>query len=516
MLMYLTMIQDELKGVTADYAELKPQSAGTQGIRQWAPEVGSGDDRYIYIADEKDLKKAETIPSNLIFCSSRTLPELKKNYSANFLAVRSEKTPDELFQTAAAVCEDYSAWDAEMCDSVMREDELAAFMEIAVRKLHNPFGVYDAAQSLIYHSPITKEQAAGTIWEQTLNETYPSLNFFTREEIEYSNREFLASDTPVLINPKRDPEHTYLLGVIRLPNGKQTGSIGMTDIVDPITEGQVQLCRRIAQLLGYIFKTRIRLGMNHYDAYYLKELAAGMNVDERMVDQHLRQQGWTVNDSYYMLAFQMADGFTIAKDGHSYHMRIHRQFPAAQILYFDTLILAVLRHQDNDMSGQEELQRLEDFCEANLMYCGVSNCFHDFMQLHTYYLQASEILKERWRIPSGSRVCSFTSHYVSFLLDSLRRTQNPAVLCDPRILELSRSENKNRFELIDSIRVYLLTGRNMSIAAREMYIHRNTLKYRIQTAEDILNLDFDELDSNETMQILVSCLFVMDEYQEEK
>lgn len=78
MLMYLTMIQDELKGVTADYAELKPQSAGTQGIRQWAPEVGSGDDRYIYIADEKDLKKAETIPSNLIFCSSRTLPELKK------------------------------------------------------------------------------------------------------------------------------------------------------------------------------------------------------------------------------------------------------------------------------------------------------------------------------------------------------------------------------------------------------------------------------------------------------
>jgi purine catabolism regulator len=46
-------------------------------------------------------------------------------------------------------------------------------------------------------------------------------------------------------------------------------------------------------------------------------------------------------------------------------------------------------------------------------------------------------------------------------------------------------------ELVDTLRVYLEHGANLNSTARSLFIHRHTLRYRLEQIADILKVDID-------------------------
>jgi DNA-binding PucR family transcriptional regulator len=46
-------------------------------------------------------------------------------------------------------------------------------------------------------------------------------------------------------------------------------------------------------------------------------------------------------------------------------------------------------------------------------------------------------------------------------------------------------------ELVDTLKVYLAEGANLNSAARALFIHRHTLRYRLEQIADILKVDID-------------------------
>ncbi|AKX95587.1 transcriptional regulator [Moorella thermoacetica] len=60
--------------------------------------------------------------------------------------------------------------------------------------------------------------------------------------------------------------------------------------------------------------------------------------------------------------------------------------------------------------------------------------------------------------------------------------------------ELDRPEVKNREELLETLRVYLECQGNVMASAAKLYIHRNTMRYRLQRIEELLGRDLDSPD----------------------
>ena len=50
-------------------------------------------------------------------------------------------------------------------------------------------------------------------------------------------------------------------------------------------------------------------------------------------------------------------------------------------------------------------------------------------------------------------------------------------------------------ELLETLRVYLATGKNAKEAARRLAVHRNTLLYRLRRAQELLRLDWEDADA---------------------
>ena len=185
---HLSIIKDELGSVKSEYIEMIPDVAATRGIRIWSPEELNGDPRYLYITEhEEELEKAPHVPDNIVLISSRTRNELGRTIYANMLVIREPVDINTLFSRIARICEEYSAWEADLCEAVMEEKSLEDFMEVASIPLKNTIGIYDAAQALLYHSPIDSSLIGNSIWKDTLGKKYPKIDFFSHDEIKILN-----------------------------------------------------------------------------------------------------------------------------------------------------------------------------------------------------------------------------------------------------------------------------------------------------------------------------------------
>jgi purine catabolism regulator len=56
-------------------------------------------------------------------------------------------------------------------------------------------------------------------------------------------------------------------------------------------------------------------------------------------------------------------------------------------------------------------------------------------------------------------------------------------------------------ELVPSLRVYLEQGANLNSTARALFIHRHTLRYRLEQIADILKVDIDSQEVLLNLQI---------------
>ena len=75
---------------------------------------------------------------------------------------------------------------------------------------------------------------------------------------------------------------------------------------------------------------------------------------------------------------------------------------------------------------------------------------------------------------------------------------------------LAAYDRENHTNLLETLEVYLLENRNVSAAAQKLYIHRNTMNYRINKIKQVLNTDFDDAEKLLKLQIGIRVMRVMD------
>lgn len=74
------------------------------------------------------------------------------------------------------------------------------------------------------------------------------------------------------------------------------------------------------------------------------------------------------------------------------------------------------------------------------------------------------------------------------------------------IKPLVEHDKDSNDDLITSLKEYAINQCNVTKAAKELYIHRNTLTYRLNKIEDILNCNLDNYDIQLSLQLALKTL----------
>lgn len=146
-------------------------------------------------------------------------------------------------------------------------------------------------------------------------------------------------------------------------------------------------------------------------------------------------------------------------------------------------------------------QKIAEYIKPIEIEVGISFPFTGILHLRDYARQAEAALE----MESGKPVRMFEDVASRYIL-SYGTSELPAqVLCAPGLLELQR-RSESGIDYVDTLRVYLRSFGNVSLAAKELCLHRSTLLYRLEHICQITRMDLKNPDNRLYLELSLALI----------
>ncbi len=131
--------------------------------------------------------------------------------------------------------------------------------------------------------------------------------------------------------------------------------------------------------------------------------------------------------------------------------------------------------------------------------CGASGTFADLEKRDAYIEQARLALEHG--IEQGGRNCihSFFDYFTEIILRHGYDNIYPESLVVPELKRLIDFDKENSSDYYQSLCCYIFERCDMTKAAAKLYVHRNSLMYRIKKCEEIMQTDLSDRETYERL-----------------
>lgn len=154
--------------------------------------------------------------------------------------------------------------------------------------------------------------------------------------------------------------------------------------------------------------------------------------------------------------------------------------------------LVVIINYDRQDEYQEEIHNITYILECNKIESGVSSVFteSELESLYIFYDQATKAHEIGKLIYKDYKYIFFYEDIALFHFFSKIKNKNELrMFCHPAYNKLLEYDKLNGTEYCKTIYEYILCANNVSASAEKLFIHRNTMSYRINKISEITGLD---------------------------
>jgi len=172
-----------------------------------------------------------------------------------------------------------------------------------------------------------------------------------------------------------------------------------------------------------------------------------------------------------------------------YASLLNRMFPDESFLplvYESQLIL--LAYAPSELGFDSLTVELAHFFSTHHLRCGVSNHFRRISDLRGYYEQAVAALDG-----AGEGISFYRDVMLEHMLSHIPADQT-RFLISPDIFRLEEASRDYSFSPVDTLKAYLECNCNLARTAERLFLHKNTLLYRLNHIRSIIRCDLNDAD----------------------
>lgn len=153
------------------------------------------------------------------------------------------------------------------------------------------------------------------------------------------------------------------------------------------------------------------------------------------------------------------------------------------------------QHEYSEVSG-EISQMLYDALKENEISCyiGYSKTYHGSLTIEQCYKQAMAALNIGHNMHKDQDIYSYYEDNVYHDLIDHHTNKELTEIYNDALGILEDFDKKNESSLVLTLQTYLSTHQSVSKSASELFIHRNTMFYRLEQIKKLLSIDFDNID----------------------
>lgn len=156
--------------------------------------------------------------------------------------------------------------------------------------------------------------------------------------------------------------------------------------------------------------------------------------------------------------------------------------------------------------GQPTLEKVQHLCETIrqkvsgttegwTVSIGVGMLYPDLLSIPRAYREAQHAVKIGRALGGTHSITTFSELGIYRMLLQFAESRNPnEFFCEAleRLLEYDQQADK---ELVKTLRAFLECNGNLTETSDRLFIHRNTLKYRLERIRDITQIDLDDSEN---------------------
>ena len=161
-------------------------------------------------------------------------------------------------------------------------------------------------------------------------------------------------------------------------------------------------------------------------------------------------------------------------------------------------ILALIPERESEEEIKKLLYRIADKALKEygmLLTIGVGNSTAYLDEVRKSRNEASEAIRAAAASGAKGQVFFFKNQGIYTLLSHVYDPRILDAYMEEQIGKLRKADELNNGNLSETLENYLNCNCNAKKTAEEMFLHRNTLNYRLKKIREILDCDFEDLDT---------------------
>ena len=251
-------------------------------------------------------------------------------------------------------------------------------------------------------------------------------------------------------------------------------------------------------------------------AVFLVDLLNEIYPNRSIVDRRLASIDYQLKDNFYIIVLRY-----IREADHDINSLLlsMRRIIMGNIfaVYQKQIVILVNINHELEPEGYF-MDSLKEMANQSQLIIGVSQKFHDILEIRRYYDQAIKALSYGETMLNANQkhpFYYFQDYILIEMLDICRKNENLIDFCNPKVLKLLKFDKQYGTDHMTTLYTFMEQSMNIRKTAQAMFIHKKTLIYRIEKIKEILNYDFENSWENFTIYLSFRIVMFIGEFQPE-
>lgn len=256
-----------------------------------------------------------------------------------------------------------------------------------------------------------------------------------------------------------------------------------------------QILYRLSLLVGQELqkKSLYTRNPNELKAQFLNHLITSQTISDDYIYQMINLRHLSeIRDKFYLMVIEISDD-TMPLDPNVFSNLLHQIQPILIHSFYlirDTEMVLLFNLPEKANIHEMIDDYLTPKCEKYHLSAGISNMYRDLKLTYKHYHQAKKA--SSLGVEYQDQILNYFSDMApKELLHFVARHEDLLPFCVPELLDLLHYDKENNTDLVTTLYVYLETFGKASLSAQLLFIHKNTLLYRISKIKEILHCDLE-------------------------
>ncbi|MFT5873554.1 MAG: sugar diacid utilization regulator [Clostridium sp.] len=388
----------------------------------------------------------------------------------------------------------YNQLKVSLLESFLSGEGICKIINTASKLIGNPLIVIDLSFKVLASSNI--KNITDLLWIDNVKKGYCSYEFIAEltklEALKKGRKTKLPFEVTCPLSPIK--KVVFKIDV----NDKTIGNILLLECQKQIEPDDYDYLMLISEIISKELgkKSFYKNTRNVLSEEILYDLLENNTENKAVIKERLKNSSLVFSTHIFVLVIDISN-FQLKQSVYSRYLspNLLNLFPMSSSIYYNDDIV-LINDSDRFVESPDRIVKIKDFLSKNNLNLGISSEFSSIEDCNIYYHQAitalevGKILGEEKYIYQHEDIQPYNFIYMA--KDHILKED----FYNNSIYILKKYDNKNSSELYKTLYIYLKNNHNMTKAAEELFIHRNTLRYRLEKIVEVLGIHLDENDNS--------------------